>query len=59
MQVQIEFKSWTELSLLKLEHELAFDEQGKSSSFVVDVEGELLRKHLQGELVEKIGRLTI
>lgn len=40
----VKFKKWTGLKPMKLEHELTFEEGGKSSAFVIELEEGVIEK---------------
>jgi hypothetical protein len=44
---------------MKLEHELCFEDEGKSSSFVVDIDNKDLDGNLLPDLIEQLQGLNI
>lgn len=44
---------------LKLEHELCFDDAGKSVSFLVEIEEALIQKNLEESVSKEMGKLGL
>lgn len=49
LDMDIEFKQWTGLKQMSLEHELSFERDGSSGSFVVEIEQEAIKNNLSNE----------
>ena len=47
------------MGILKLEHYLVFEDEGKSNSFVIDIESDLLNKNLEANLIKNLADLVL
>lgn len=51
--IDITFQDWTKMGTMQIKHELCFDDNGKTQSFDVDVDGD----HQEGSTVNELTKL--
>ena len=57
--MDVVFQEWTGLAKTRVEHELCFDDNGKSAHLDIDIDGELVHKHLGDNIVKQMEKLSL
>ena len=57
--VYVEFHAWTDIKKLRLEHELCLEDNGKSNSFLVELDQELIKNNLESSLAAKFQQMAL
>ena len=54
VDIDIKFKVWTLLKPMKIKHELSFEDKGKSTDFLVEIDDNLIKENLEDPIIKQM-----